>query len=181
MNTQQIKNYWIENGETLHTYQPSQLDNPRLSKPAIDFLINCGLPASCAPGLNFDNCKRVEIPTPNEVFNIEFEELDNYLFIGNNGCGDPLCIDLNKGNQIVFLNHDNDFERIFINSDLEKLSTCLIIYCEFIKSANTTSNSNYLDRNFSDDAVNKLKQDLTKVEEICMEEGAMWEMEIRYL
>src|SRR5689334_2776241 len=125
MTIQQIKNYWIEDGQELHNYKPSQLANPRLSASNISFLVNCGLPASCAPFLSFDDCQAATIPTPNDVFTINMEELDDYLWIGSNGYGDPVCIDLNHDNEVVYLNHDNDFDRVFINTNLETLARSL--------------------------------------------------------
>lgn len=181
MNIQQIKKYWIDNDEELNLYKPSQLDNPRLSKPAFDFLVNCGLPNSCAPFLSFDDCQTIKILTPNEVFNIEIEELNDYLWIGSNGSGDPVCIDLNCNNEIVYLNHDNDFERVFINSSLETLSQCLIIYQNFIRSVNATNNSNYLNRNFSDKVVEQLKQGLMEVDTKCIGDNTMWGMDLYYM
>ena len=181
MDIHQIIKYWTDNEEVLYSYKPSQLDNQRLLKTTIDFLINCGLPDSCAPGLSFYECNATTIPTPNQVFNIDIEELNDYLMIGSNGSGDPLCIDLNNNNEIVYLNHDNDFERVFINSSLETLSECLIIYRYFISSVNATNDSNYLDRNFSDKVVEQLKQDLSEVDPKCIEENTMWGMDLKYM
>ena len=181
MNIQQIKKYWIDNDEKLNSYKLSQLDNPRLSKATIDFLVNCGLPGSCAPFLFFDDCETPTIPTPNQVFSIDIEELNDYLWIGSNGYGDPVCIDLNNNNEIVYLNHDNDSERVFINSSVETLSECLIIYRNFISSVNATNDSNYLERNFSDKVVEQLKQDLSEVDPKCIEENTMWGMDLKYM
>ena len=48
-----------------------------------------------------------------EVLSIDFDGLNNYLMFGSNGCGDPVCIDLSGQGEIVYLNHDNYFERIY--------------------------------------------------------------------
>ncbi|OQP50196.1 hypothetical protein A4D02_27595 [Niastella koreensis] len=72
------------------------------------------MPESCAPGLSFDHYEQLAIPAPNEVFNIYIDELKDYLMIGSNGSADPICIDLNNNNEIVYLNHDNYFERIYM-------------------------------------------------------------------
>lgn len=181
MMLQQIKEYWINKGEDLNTYKLSQLNNPRLSKPTIDFLMNCGMPSSAAPFLSFDDCQLETIPTPNQVFGIEIDQLNDYLWIGSNGSGDPVCIDLYNNNEIVYLNHDNDFERVFMNSGLEALSRCLIIFKDFISSVNASNESNYLDRNFSDKVVEQLRQDLSEIDPKCVEENAMWGMDLQYL
>jgi hypothetical protein len=75
MEIQQIKKYWTDTEGRLYNYKLSQLNNPRLLKITIDFLIDCGLPDSCAPGLSFNDCNDDTIPTPNHVYNIDIEEL----------------------------------------------------------------------------------------------------------
>jgi len=178
MNTQQIKTYWMDQDTKLSSYKPFQLSNSRLLKSTIDFLVDCGLPDSCAPCLSFDECYFMEIPTPNQVFDIDIAELNDYLWIGSNGSGDPVCIDLLNNNEIVYLNHDNDFERVFMNSNVITLSKCLMVYSNFIEKINATNVSNWLDRNYSDEVVEQLKQELSEVDPRCIEENTMWSMEL---
>lgn len=45
---------------------------------------------------SFDNCNEPTMPTPSQVFNIDLDELNDYLMIGGNGSGNPICIDLNN-------------------------------------------------------------------------------------
>src|SRR4051812_15556946 len=114
MNTQSIQKYWSDRGETLYTYKLLQLDSPKILKETKEYLIQCGLPRGSAPALSFDFWEAEIIPTPNQILGIDFEGLEEYLMIGSNGSGDPICIDLNLMNQIVYLNHDNYFERVFM-------------------------------------------------------------------
>src|SRR5688572_19239888 len=92
MDIHQINKYWADNEEELCKYKPSQLNNSRLLRSTIDFLISCGLPESCAPGLSFEQYDSATILTPNEVFKIDFDELNDYLMIGTNDSGDPVSI-----------------------------------------------------------------------------------------
>ena len=77
-----IKKYWAASKEKLCTYKPSQLNNPRLLKATCDFLIKCGLPDSCAPCFSFAHYGDKTMLTPNEVFNININKLNDYLMIG---------------------------------------------------------------------------------------------------
>src|SRR3982751_4311233 len=99
MNTQEILEYWSNKGEPLFTYKLPQLDSLRLLEETIKYLTQIGLPRESAPALSFDLWDRITIPTPNQVLGIDFEVLNDYLMIGSNGSGDPICIDLNIVNR----------------------------------------------------------------------------------
>jgi len=182
MNIHQIKKYWADSAQVIYTYKPSQLNNPRLSKETIDFLVKCGLPNSCAPGLSFDKCEKATVPTPNQIFNIDFDELNDYLMIGSNGCGDPVCIDLNNDNEIVYLNHDNYFERIFMNSSVQQLTECIIKYRDFHASLDPRiENNNFIKRKFSDEEFDKVCTDFQRIDDKSLLDNNCWKAELDYL
>ena len=182
MDIQQINKYWADTDEELYTYKSSQLDNSRLSRTTINFLINCGLPDSCAPGLSFDDCEVITIPTPNQVFHIEIDELNDYLMIGSNGSGDPICIDLNLQNEIVYLNHDNDFERVYMNSSVHQLIECIIRYRDFHASLDPRfENNTFIKRKFSDDEFSKVCDDFKAIDGKCLLDNNCWKAELDYL
>ena len=182
MDIKSIKKYWLDKNIQLNTYKPAQLDNPRLLKSTIEFLNECGVPDSCAPGLSFDKCEEKTIPTPNQVFNIDLEDLQEYLMIGNNGSGDPICIDLNVKNEIVYLNHDNYFERVFMNSTVHQLIQSIIRYQEFYASLNPKiENDIFTKRKFSDDEFAQLKEDFIQIDSQSLSENSCWNAELEYL
>ncbi len=182
MDIHQIKKYWADIGEKLYTYNLSQLDNPRLLKTTNDFLINCGLPNSCAPGLSFNDSEQTTIQTPNQVLHIDFDELNDYLMIGNNGSGDPICIDLNNENEIVYLNHDNYFQRIYMNSSVHQLTECIIRYRDFHFSLDPRfENNTFIQRKFSDEEFSKLRYDFNEIDDKCILDDNCWRAELNYL
>ncbi len=182
MNIHQIKKYWADSDEKLYIYTLSQLNNPRLLKTTIDFLINCGLPDSCAPGLTFYECITSDIPTPNQVFKIEFAGLNDYLMIGSNGSGDPICIDLNNGNEIVYLNHDYEFERVYMNGSLHQLIECIIRYKEFHSSLDLGFENNiFIKRKFSDEEFTKVCEGFKAIDGKCLLDNNCWKEELDYL
>jgi len=182
MDLNQIKKYWRDSGDKINRYNISQLNNPRLLKSTIDFLVICGLPDNCAPMIGFDECKRDAIPTPNEVFKIDFDGLDEYLMIGGNGSGDPICIDLNLNNEIVYLNHDNYFERVFMNSSVHQLAECIIFYRNFYFSLDPKFENNvFHKRKFSDAEFQYLKRRYVEMDNKCLDEGRFWRESLDYL
>ena len=179
MNIQQINKYWADKEEKLCTYKSLQLDNPRLLKSTFDFLTSCGLPESCAPGLSFDKYGETTISTPNQVFSIDIAELNDYLMIGSNGNGDPVCIDLNNQNEIVYLNHDNDFERVYMNSSVHQLTECIIRYKDFHASLDPRfENRVFIKRKFNDEEFLSLCKDFKTIDSKCLEDDNCWKAEL---
>jgi hypothetical protein len=182
MNIHQINKYWTDSEEKLYAYKPSQLDNPRLLRATIDFLTNCGLPNSCAPGLSFHRYDDTTVLTPNQVFNIDLDELNEYLMIGSNGCGDPVCIDLNTENEIVYLNHDNDFERVYMNGSVHQLTECIIRYRDFHASLDPRfENNTFFRRKFSDEEFSQVCEDFKAIDDKCLLDNNCWKAELEYL
>jgi hypothetical protein len=173
MDYNQIETYWRKRKEKMCRYSLTQLSNARLLNTTIDFLVECGMPRSCAPMLSFDNWGKKTIPSLKNIFHRDFEWLDDYIHIGDNNSGDPICIDLNS-NAIVYLNHDNNFEVFFINSSVEKLAKSLIAYTDFIGNINAFDDSNFMNAKFDDNDFEKLKQQLLGIDEQCLKEGALW-------
>lgn len=116
MDIQLLRKYWQDNGEKLYTYSPAQVDKSKFDSEAFIFLTTCGLPCDAAPFLSFSEIKEGKLLTPNQRFKIDFDGLGDYLMFGSNGSGDPICIDTIDKSQIIYLNHDSYFEKVFINS-----------------------------------------------------------------
>ncbi|HLS36725.1 MAG TPA: hypothetical protein VK023_00510 [Sphingobacterium bovisgrunnientis] len=60
------------------------------------------------------------------------EGYDNYIQFGSDGAGNPICIDLNDNDSIWILDHDNDFEEIYINQKIDYYAQCLLVYKNFL-------------------------------------------------
>ncbi|AXY73556.1 hypothetical protein D3H65_05990 [Paraflavitalea soli] len=175
MTLEQIEKYWTDRSLKLNKYQLSQLNIPRLLSTTKDYLIYGGLPDSCAPGLSFEACVFEVIPSPNEVFNIDLDELDDYLMIGSNDSGDPICIDLIHENEVVFLNHDNDFESVFMNSSIQQLVECMIRYNDFNASLNPRfENNTFLQNRFTDNEFATFCNDLQLIDLKSLLDNSFW-------
>lgn len=181
MNIQEIRTYWTNKGYTPYMYTGSQLVHPGLNTETIQFLKQCGLPSDSAPFLSFNNKNGQPLETVANEYNIDMEELNNYLKIGFNGCGDPVCIDLVKNNEIVYLNHDNDFERVYINKNIEKFVYSLMRFTDFIAITNSSNSSNFLNGYFDKNEIKKLEVDLYNIDNTCIESESMWGIELHHL
>ncbi|MFY7733022.1 MAG: SUKH-4 family immunity protein [Bacteroidia bacterium] len=178
MDIQQLKKYWEVNGEQLYTYSPSQVDKTKVNYESFIFLTTCGLPSDAAPFLSFGELQEDKLRTPNEVFKIDFEGLSDYLMFGSNGSGDPVCLDTTKHSQIVYLNHDNYFERIFINESILQFAVCLTMYRDFILSLVDQTSDDFGRRKFLDTEFEQLKSDFKNIDSSSLSDNSFWAAEL---
>ncbi|MCG7500165.1 SUKH-4 family immunity protein [Vibrio sp. Of7-15] len=96
-----------------------KLSTYNLKDEDIEILSKVGLPIDAPPSLSFRNCGSL----------VE----NGALILGNNGFGDPICLDLLTGEVVCFM-HDSNMERVFINSSLKLFLESLCIYQEHLRS-----------------------------------------------
>jgi hypothetical protein len=181
MDIDAYKKYWSDKGDSLLTYSPSHVDQGKVDSNTFSFLISWGLPSQAAPFLSFDFIQDDILLTPNQGFKIDFEGLDNYLMFGANGSGDPICIDTVQRNEIVYLNHDNYFERVFINRSILQFGFCIIKYDEFFTSLINPSPNDFSRIKFSDEEFLQLKQEFLKIDDTCLVDSSFWSTELEGL
>lgn len=178
MDIEAYKKYWSNSGEILHTYSPAKVDRSKVDNETFVFLTACGLPSDAAPFLSFSEVQEDKLWTPNQTFRIDFDGLDDYLMFGSNGSGDPVCIDTVKRNEIVYLNHDNYFERTFINESISRFALCLTKYRDFILSLINAANDNYSRRKFSDEEFTELKRSFLNIDKFSLTDISFWAAEL---
>ena len=90
---------------------------------AADFLSDGGLPQDAAPFLTFAAYSEQQLAQLHEVYG-----MPRGIFpLGANGSGDPLGVELSS-QAIVFLNHDANMERVFVNSSMQQFAESLLCY-----------------------------------------------------
>jgi len=178
MEIEQIKKYWKDSEKELYTYFPSKIDNNLFNNDTLNYLTTCGFPADCAPYLRFSEVKQNTLQTPNHLYEIDIKELETYLIFGGNGSGDPLCIDRSNNDRIVYLNHDNDFEPIFINESILKFATSLIKYRDFVKSLVEIKQDSIIRRKFSKTEFEELQITFNKIDPKSLIENSFWGSEL---
>ena len=147
-----------------------KLENLKLSKSSIDFLVISGLPQDAAPFISFctDTTDKFEginkLTTQYDFLDIEYEK---YIVIGSCSDGDSIAINIENNDQIEWLDHDDLFSSMFFNSSINSLAECLVIYRDFILTVQKENGEDaYLNFNFTDMQFEKLKKEGTTVEDV---------------
>ena len=102
---------------SLNTTSATKLNLP---KELSEFLTTVGLPESASPWLSFDFNLHGRV-TPVDAY-------PHMIAIGSNSSGDDVCLDANDNYSVVYLNHDDSFRPIFINSSVPLFAECLCLY-----------------------------------------------------
>lgn len=132
MTPQQFKQSWESGeGDALIAFPQHALSDVLISPEALLFLVEIGLPESAAPYLNFEPPKTGTLHRVSALW-LQKAAFDRYRVIGFNGSGDPVCLDEEAGGQVVYLNHDNGFQRVLMASSVIKLAECLVQFRDFL-------------------------------------------------
>lgn len=125
------------------------------------FLIQAGLPKSASPCVSFDEVRTLpylwDIFSPTSWRTEDKERLKQYLMIGSDGAGNPICIDTNGEGHVVMLDHEDNFgTKQFVNSSISQLAEYLLV-------VNFGSN---------------IKSQLEEIDFTAMQKGSFWWYEI---
>ncbi|MDQ0070541.1 hypothetical protein J2W34_002326 [Variovorax boronicumulans] len=129
-----------------------------IDQSAADFLAEGGLPQDAAPYLNFNAYSEQELKDLYDLY-----EMPKEIFpIGANGSGDPLGIEISS-QAIVFLNHDANMQRVFINSSIQQFAQSLLCYQQLLKQGQG----------------HELLERLQSIDPVATKAGSMWHAEAR--
>ncbi len=132
---QQFKQRWESvAGDHLVAFPMSSLSDVRVRSEVVAFLTEAGLPKDAAPFLNFEPPKTGTLERASRVWH-QPSTFDRYRIVGGNGSGDPVCLDEEASGQIVYLNHDNRFQRVLMASSVFTLAECLIEFRDILAGA----------------------------------------------
>ena len=108
------------------------LYTPSFPSAAAQFLVEAGLPGSCAPFLTFDAVARGPLGLVQYYGVHQFEPSDlprlaPYYVLGADGAGNPLCLDSAEDGEIVMLDHEDRFRtRTFVAASVATLAESLL-------------------------------------------------------
>ena len=114
-----------------------RIDELKIEERGKALLREVGFPEDAAPFLSFSEKQDKALKKLPSVFSFLGSEFGRYRLLGSNGSGDFVCIDENDGS-IVYLNHDSDMKRVFINSSLPLFAESLCLMAEAHQSGFTT-------------------------------------------
>ena len=118
-------------------------------------LLVSGLPDSAAPFITFQ--------VPEERCKICINEKE-YIKIGFTGDGSFICIDETNEN-IVYLDHEDDNQAVFINSSLAQLMESILEYADFIKKIKKQNGHRaFLERNATHETLDYISNKLKSID-----------------
>ena len=174
LSPQQFKNRWQrESDEHLNIFPESSLSDVRLPADARIFLIEAGLPDQAAPFLDFGPPKSGTLQRVSVLWH-RGPEFSRYRIIGGNGSGDPVCLDEDSQGQVVYLNHDNRFQRVLMASSIVTLAECLVELRDVIAEADDTES-------VTPDRYDQLLERLRTIDPAACEPEGFWPQEIASL
>lgn len=176
-----IRRWTKEEDEPLVTFTDEAIKDITISENIKLFLKTAGLPESAAPFLSFEELKSTPLASVSKEWGLP-EEYERYKIIGSNGSGDPVCIDINESSSIVYLNHDNYFKRVFINSSIPQLAESLLLFRDFVhKVQKEYGEDAYLDNRIPDNLIHWLYDELKKIDEYSVDLDGLWGDELSEL
>ncbi|MBW3540219.1 MAG: SUKH-4 family immunity protein [Planctomycetes bacterium] len=169
----EFRDRWGDDGP-LAAFPPAATADLNISSESKAFLNDAGLPESAAPFLEFPALEAGPLPTAAEQWGLS-AEFERYREIGFDGSGDPICIDESADGAVVCLNHDNNFQRGFMNSSVPQLAECLLAYRQLIRE---TQKRNGDEAFFNGDIPDDLKQwfhdELARIDKAALGDDCFW-------
>ena len=166
-----IREQWEATGDRLVQFSSEALRGIPIPLESAEFLIEAGLPESAAPFLNFESPKAGALPSVRAVWQLP-EAFAQLWYLGFNGSGDPVCIA--AGGSISYLNHDRDFEAVFMSSSIPKLASALLLYREAAHLALARGPEDGILEGVPEDVQAWFREALLAVDPPAAELAAMW-------
>jgi hypothetical protein len=171
--------------EGLRTFEAAAARTLGLPAEESNWLTTVGLPESAPPFFSFGQDAERGLRTVREFLHGARDlpaDAERYRVIGSNGIGDPVAIDVAEKGAVVYLNHDNRFERVLINSSIRQLATSLAAFAKMIAAAQAANGEDaYIDGNVPAAVVDTLRDEIRRVDAVALEPGTMWADEIASL
>jgi hypothetical protein len=164
---EEIKQLWDNIDEPLFHVHFGKSHSNVPDEVTVAFLQEVGFPEMAEPGLDFTDLSDKLFTHTQLYTKDDFPALDEYLVIGSTGEGNPICIDTNNGN-IVYIDHDNGFEAVFINSSLAQFSHALALYHMAVRKGSALTMAD----------IRRLEKDMQTTDEAGAEENTFWRSEL---
>ncbi len=170
-----------EEDEMLHPFPADSIAGLALSDESRAFLITAGLPDSAAPFLEFrvpgvGPLRSVTAEWPQAAEIGDFSQ--NYV-IGFDSSGDPICL---ADGQIVVLNCDNCFQRLFLNSSIPQLAESLLVYRQFVYDTQERNGEDaWLDGDIPEDLLKNIHDELLRIDPAAVQPDRFWSFEMERL
>ncbi len=184
MSPEEFKENWEVTGEAIVSMPSSHLDGLGLNPQSVSFLSIAGLPDGASPFLSFAQrggsssyCVRLT-----ELYDFLPPEHERYISIGFDGSGNPVAIDTADDDRVVWLDHEDDFAKSYMNASVSSLAQFLLMYRDFVLTLlKSKGDDAFLDGDFTQEEFDSLRSKLEDADPIALKQGHFWEMELRTL
>lgn len=181
LTSQEFRERWCDDddsAESLLAFPPTALADVAIPDESKTFLINAGLPESAAPFLDFRVPDHGALQTVADLWQLA-PEYNRYRVVGSNGSGDPLCIDESCDGQLIYLNHDYNFERVLINSSVPQLAESLLVFRHLIREAQRQNGEDaYLDGDIPAELQQWLLKEIIRIDPAASHASCFWPQEL---
>ena len=173
---------WDEGGEgepfDQVLYSSEAVRQLNIPQDAQDFLIERGLPGDAAPFLSFSAPEGCRFTSVAEMWNLG-DYFCPYLVIGSNGSGDPIAIASDGSGGVVYFNHDNRFERVFMNSSVGQLAASLKAYEELVDRTRVEAGDDaFINNDIPMHLQDWIEGTLRDIDPAALGEGCHWREEV---
>jgi len=175
----QFRRRWCDdNEEVLIVFPASALEAVDITEGTRTFLAVAGLPIDAAPFLSFSAPPTSRWPTAADEWPLS-DDYHRYRVIGFNDSGDPLCLDTVAGGAVVYLNHDDKFRRVLVNSDVTTLGESLLTFRQLVREAQRRNGVDaYIDGDVPRDVLEWCRAEIRRIDEAAMSGECDWPMEL---
>jgi hypothetical protein len=174
MTPDDFKQAWECGGEKLVTFPSEVVATLRIPEDQRTFLIQPGLPESAAPYLTFGGKHYIGMPSAAELWKAS-NAFKRYRVIGANGFGDPICVDEESEGVIVYLNHDDEMKRCFMNSNVGRLASTLLAFREVVQETQKRGGPDaYLDGQVPSDVVDRFIVQMDEIDPSAIKANTFW-------
>ncbi len=182
MHPQEFIEKWGSDGDPCLVLSQTRLQRIKLKASTAEFLAVAGLPQSAAPFLSFGELNEESSPFGlklSDVFDHLGGEYERFIVLGFDGSGNPIAIDTENDDQVVWLDHDEDFRHAYMNSSLGALATFLLGYRDFVQDLlNAKGEDAFLNGEYEEDELAELRQKLVLVDSRAFDSGTFWSQEL---
>ena len=176
-----FKSAWQRIDENLIACAREQVEGLGFREDTIHFLRVAGLPDDAPPFLSFGYLAEGRLRGVDEIFKVR-ESLSRYKAIGFDGNGSPICIDAGQGDRIFCLDHDQDFEAVFVNASVPQLAETLLAYRDFVEEVLAGNGRQAdLDETFTDAQFSRLEERIASTDAEAGQAGSFWNRELQTL
>ncbi len=174
MRNSDIISYWLDKDEPTVKFSADSLSHFGFQESTLAALSTIGLPSQAAPFLSF-NQTLAEFQSLDTYLQAEDSTWKRFVIIGADGAGNPIVLDTSTQDQVLLLDHDNNFIAQPVAPSLLILLGCLVVYGQFVNDLVTSRGSGaYLKANFTDAQFASLREALRTVDNQTVELRGFW-------